>query len=63
LVGGVLEVLACDLKLESAAQITVKEGIAYCELVGLCATRPAADDSEDTEEHIDFLETQTSSVR
>ena len=27
------ELLACDLKLETAAQATVKEGIAYCESV------------------------------
>lgn len=53
------EMLQCDLKLESAAQITVKEGIATCEA---CADYVSRDlfqmILDDTEEHIDWLETQ-----
>jgi len=53
------ELLACDLKLETAAQATVKEGIAYCESVRDYVSRDLFQDIlDDTEEHIDFLETQ-----
>lgn len=53
------EILACDLKLESAAQATVKEGMAYCESVKDYASRDLFQDIlNDTEEHIDWLETQ-----
>ena len=53
------EALNCDLKLESAAQITVKEGIAHCESVRDYVSRDLLQDIlNDTEEHIDFLETQ-----
>ena len=53
------EILACDLKLETAAQATVKEGIAYCESVRDYVSRDLFQDIlDDTEEHIDFLETQ-----
>ena len=53
------ELLACDLKLESAAQATVKEGIAYCESVRDYVSRDLFQQIlDDTEEHIDFLETQ-----
>jgi len=53
------EMLECDLKLEKAAQVTVKQGIAAAEL----ATDYVSRDLllmilEDTEEHIDWLETQ-----
>jgi bacterioferritin len=53
------EVLACDLKLESAAQITIKDGIAYCESVRDYVSRDLLRHIlDDTEEHIDSLETQ-----
>lgn len=53
------EILACDLKLESAAQSTVKEGMAYCESVQDYVSRDLFQDIlNDTEEHIDWLETQ-----
>lgn len=55
----VLEALQCDLKLESSAQVTVKEGIAHCEAVRDYVSRQLFQDIlDDTEEHIDFLETQ-----
>jgi bacterioferritin len=53
------EVLACDLKLETAAQATVKEAMAYCESVRDYVSRDLFQDIlNDTEEHIDWLETQ-----
>ena len=53
------ELLACDLKLESGAQGTVKDGIAYCESVRDYVSRDLLQMIlNDTEEHIDFLETQ-----
>jgi len=53
------EILECDLKLERAAQATIKEGIAHCETVRDYVSREILEDIlEDTEEHIDFLETQ-----
>lgn len=53
------EILACDLKLESGAQETVKEGIAYCESVRDYVSRNLLREIlDDTEEHIDWLETQ-----
>ncbi len=53
------ELLACDLKLETAAQGTVKDGIAHCESVRDYVSRDLLlMILEDTEEHIDFLETQ-----
>ena len=53
------EVLACDLKLETGAQTTVKEAIAYCESVRDYVSRDLFQDIlDDTEEHIDWLETQ-----
>ena len=53
------ELLRCDLQLESAAQATIKDGIAYCESVRDYVSRDLLQGIlDDTEEHIDFLETQ-----
>ncbi len=55
----VKEILACDLGLERAAQATIKEGIAHCETVRDYVSRDLLlSILDDTEEHIDFLETQ-----
>lgn len=53
------EILACDLRLERGAQVTVKEGMAHCESVRDYVSRDLLQKIlDDTEEHIDFLETQ-----
>jgi len=53
------EMLSCDLKLEQGAQGTVKEAIAHCESVRDYVSRDLFQDIlDDTEEHIDYLETQ-----
>ena len=53
------ELLSCDLKVEQGAQETVKEAIAYCESVRDYVSRDLFQDIlDDTEEHIDYLETQ-----
>ncbi|WP_137896665.1 bacterioferritin [Ramlibacter sp. 2FC] len=53
------EILRCDLGSEQGAQATIKEGIAYCESVRDYVSRDLLQDIlDDTEEHIDFLETQ-----
>jgi bacterioferritin len=55
----VLEALGSDLRLETGAQATVKEGMAYCESVRDYVSRDLLlEILDDTEEHIDFLETQ-----
>ena len=53
------ELLACDLTLEKGAQGTIKDGIAHCESVRDYVSRDLLQGIlDDTEEHIDFLETQ-----
>lgn len=53
------EILECDLQSERGAQATVKTGIAHCEAVQDYVSREILEGIlEDTEEHIDFLETQ-----
>jgi bacterioferritin len=53
------EILDCDLRSERDAQAAVKEGIAHCESVRDYVSRELLEDIlKDTEEHIDFLETQ-----
>ncbi|WP_428425257.1 bacterioferritin [Methylibium sp.] len=55
----VVEALRSDLRLEQAAQLTIKDGIAHCETVRDYVSRDVLQAIlDDTEEHIDFLETQ-----
>jgi bacterioferritin len=53
------EILSSDLALELGAQATIKDGIAHCESVRDYISRDLLQEIlDDTEEHIDFLETQ-----
>ncbi len=53
------ELLSCDLQSESGAQATIKSGIAYCESARDYVSRDILRHIlDDTEEHIDWLETQ-----
>ncbi len=53
------EALAADLRLEQGAQATIKEGIAHCESVRDYVSRDVLQAIlDDTEEHIDWAETQ-----
>jgi len=55
----VAEILNCDLGRERGAQGTIKEGIAHCEAVRDYVSRDLLlGILDDTEEHIDWLETQ-----
>ena len=54
-----VEALGCDLKSEQGAQATIKDGIAAAEAARDYVSRDLLQHIlEDTEEHIDFLETQ-----
>lgn len=53
------EILEADLQSERGSQATLKQGIAHCESVRDFVSRELLEDIlEDTEEHIDFLQTQ-----
>lgn len=53
------EILSADLQSERGAQAAVKEGLAHCETARDYVSREILERIlEDTEEHIDFLETQ-----
>jgi bacterioferritin len=54
-----VETLRCDLKVEEAGQVHLKEAVGYCESVRDYVSREIFERIlEDTEEHIDYLETQ-----
>ena len=58
------EALECDLKAEVGAQSTIKAGIAHCESVRDYVSRDLLQKIlDDTEEHIDYLETQLELVK
>ena len=59
----VQEMLQSDLSLERGAQATIKDGIAHCEAVRDYVSRDLLQMIlDDTEEHIDWLETQLSLI-
>jgi bacterioferritin len=54
-----VETLHCDLKVELQSQLNLKEAIAHCESVRDYVSRGLFKDIlDDTEEHIEYLETQ-----
>jgi bacterioferritin len=53
------EMLGADLELERGSQVSLKDGIAYCETAKDYISREILEEIlEDTEEHIDWIETQ-----
>ena len=59
-----VETMSCDLKIENAGQKHLKEAIAYCETVRDYVSRDVFGRIlSDTEEHIDYLETQLELVQ
>ena len=58
-----VEILQCDLKLEMGSVTTLKDGIAHCESVRDYVSRDLLISIlDDTEEHVDYLETQIALV-
>jgi bacterioferritin len=58
-----VEILDCDLRAELDSQLLLKEAMGHCEGVRDYVSRDILGDIlEDTEEHIDFLQTQISLV-
>ena len=58
-----IETMSCDLTLERQSQAHLKQAIAHCESVRDYVSRELFEDIlEDTEEHIDHLETQLALV-
>jgi bacterioferritin len=58
------EMLAADLGVEQGSQSHLREAIAHCESVADYVTREIFEDIlEDTEEHIDWIETQLELVQ
>ena len=58
-----VEILSCDLKAEMGSLVLLKEAIAHCESVRDYVSREILEHIlEDTEEHIDHLETQLALV-
>jgi bacterioferritin len=54
-----IEILSCDLKLEVGSQVLLKEAIAHCDSVRDYVSRALLTEIlDDTEEHIDHLETE-----
>jgi bacterioferritin len=54
-----VEILGCDLRTELGGQAHLKDAVAYCETVRDYVSRELFEHIlEDTEEHIDYLETQ-----
>jgi bacterioferritin len=54
-----VETMSCDLRTEVSGQAHLKDAIAYCETVRDYVSRELFEHIlEDTEEHIDYLETQ-----
>jgi bacterioferritin len=55
----VVEILSCDLQVEQESHVALKEAVAYCETVRDYVTRELLEQNlKETEDHIDYLETQ-----